>query len=301
MSKDQISVQLQHTFSGHAGAVYSIATDNQFIYSASADKFVVRWNLHTGAQDKFAIKFEFTPYSICLFHENAFLAVGLANGNLHFFDIQARKELKFYTQHKTGIFSIAENAKKNQLYVGDAEGNLSVWDTKTFELLIYLPFNCGKIRKILASKDGNQFFMASQEGNFRIFDSVSFNEIACFYGHKDGATALLQSSDNELITGGKDAHLKFWKLDSLELTKALPAHNFVIYDLIQLTNSILISASRDKSLKVWNLEDRSVLARMERKEGGHAHSVNQLIRISETQFASCSDDGTIKVWEINQH
>ncbi len=299
MANTQNSFKLQHTFSGHAGAVYSIATDNQFVYSASTDKFVVRWDLHLMAQDKFAIKFEFTPYSICLFHENAFLAVGLANGNLHFFDIQARKELKFYTQHKTGIFSIAENPNKHQLYVGDADGNLSVWDTNTFELLIYLPFNCGKIRKIISSMDGNQFFMASQDGNIRIFDSVSFNEIACFYAHKDGATALLQCSENELISGGKDAHLKFLKLDSLEFTKALPAHNFVIYDLIQLKDSIFISASRDKSMKVWNLENRTVLTRIERKEGGHAHSVNQLARICDTQFVSCSDDGTIKVWELN--
>lgn len=47
------------------------------------------------------------------------------------------------------------------------------------------------------------------------------------------------------------------------------------------------------------LKNDVVITRIARKAGGDARSVNQLARISETQFASCSDDGTIKVWELN--
>ena len=67
---------------GHAGAIYSLTFDGGFIYSAAADKYVTRWNLELGTQDKFAIKFSNSPYSICLFSNNSKLAVGLDNGNL---------------------------------------------------------------------------------------------------------------------------------------------------------------------------------------------------------------------------
>ncbi|NDE11194.1 MAG: hypothetical protein EBZ95_11615 [Chitinophagia bacterium] len=44
--------------SGHSAAVYSIAFDGIYIYSASGDRYVTRWNLQTGIQDKFAIQFK---------------------------------------------------------------------------------------------------------------------------------------------------------------------------------------------------------------------------------------------------
>jgi hypothetical protein len=44
--------------SGHAAGIYSLDFDGNFIYSASADKFVARWKLNVGIQDKFSIQFE---------------------------------------------------------------------------------------------------------------------------------------------------------------------------------------------------------------------------------------------------
>lgn len=282
---------------GHSGAVYSICFDEKFIYSASADKFVVRWNLETGEQDPFAIKFNFAPYSVCLFNQNQFIAVGLSNGDLHFFDLVSRKEVKFYQQHTTGIFAISENNELKHLYVADASGNLSVWNSTTFELVIYLPFDCGKIRKIKTSKDGTKIFIASQDGFLRILDAVTFSEINSFHTHEGGATSILEVSNNELLSGGKDAHIKVWDPTmGLEL-KSIPAHNFVVYDLMSLNETTFVSASRDKTIKIWDLESMSVIQRIEQKNRGHKHSVNQLVKISDTQFASCSDDGTIIVWK----
>lgn len=257
---------------------------------------MVRWDVEKGTQDKFAIKFDFSPYSICLFNANEFLGVGLSSGDFHIFNLSQRKEIKFYKQHQQAIFSMCENAIQSHLYVGDADGNLSVWDTSSLGLIIYLPFNCGKIRKIKASKDGQRIFIAAQDGILRILDATTFNEINAFEAHKDGVTSILELSELEILTGGKDAHLKLWDAAiGLEL-HSLPAHNFVIYDLLQLNENVFVSASRDKSIKLWELEPMKVLQRIEAKQSGHKHSVNQLVKILETQFASCSDDGTVIVW-----
>ncbi len=286
------------TLTGHAGAVYSIDCDGKYIYSASADKYVVRWNLETGKQDAFAIKFNSSPYSIKLFNNNTFIAVGLANGDLHIFDLVDRKEVKFYQQHTTGIFNCSENKFTNHLYVGDAAGNLSVWNTQTLELAIYLPFDAGKIRSIIPSLDGKILVIASQDGFIRILDAVTFNEINSFYAHVDGATSILDLGNNIILTGGKDAHLNQWNTLTSEKLASLPAHNYVIYDLLRLNDSIFVTASRDKSMKIWDVDSLKVIQRIERKDGGHKHSVNRLVKISDKSFASCSDDTTIKVWEL---
>lgn len=286
------------TFSGHSGAVYSIDFDGEFIYSGSADKYVVRWNVEDGTQDSFAIKFPFTPYMVKLFNDNSLLAVGLASGDLHIFDLSERKEIKFFQQHRTGIFAIEENQFTHHLYVADADGTVSVWNVKTLDLVIYLPLDAGKIRAIETSADGKLFYVLAQDGNVRVFDAQTFNEIELFHAHQDGATACMELTNDLLLTGGKDAHIKVWDRFTYKVQQSIPAHNYVIYDLLKLNDEVFVSASRDKTIKVWNSQALKVIQRIERKDQGHKHSVNQLVKISENSFASCSDDGTIKVWKL---
>ncbi|NBR14420.1 MAG: hypothetical protein EBQ94_08380 [Flavobacteriales bacterium] len=282
-------------FSDHSGAVYSIAYDGQFIYSASGDKYVCRWNPITGTQDKFAIKFNNTPYSIQLFNDNSMLAVGLENGDLHFFDLIERVETKFFKQHKSAIFNILENKHTQQLYTTDADGNLAVWSTNDFSLQLLLPFDCGKIRRMAMNQNGSMLYLACQDGNIRVIETEFYNLIDEFLAHKEGVTSLAFHPNNSLLllSGGKDAHLKFWDLSTNSELKSLPAHNFVIYDILFLTNKLFVTASRDKTIKIWDAEMDIVVQRIEAKQRGHRHSVNALIKISDSSFASCSDDKRI--------
>lgn len=294
-----MQASLQFTFSGHSGAVYSLDSDGQFIYSAAADKFVTRWNPETGEQDAFAIRLPHTPYTIALFSGNTKLAVGLNNGDLHFFDLAARSELKFYQQHITGIFALKEDAVNKQLFAGDAEGNLSVWDTETMMLKIFLPLGCGKIRRIAVCNERGEVLICGGDGRLLILDALSFNELSAIKAHDGGTSAVLALNPGYLLTGGKDARLRLWdRLTGQEL-KSLPAHNYVIYDILAMNPESFLTASRDKTIKGWDAKSLNVLQRIERKQGGHSHSVNALVRIDNKRFASCSDDGKIKLWEIS--
>ena len=287
--------------SGHAAGIYSLDYDGAYIYSGSADKFVARWKIDEGFQDSFSIRFENPVYSICLFAEASKLAIALGNGDLHFFDLLKRKELKFLVQHRKAIFSLTENALLTQLFAADADGNISVWDATTLELLAYMPFDCGKIRRISVSGDGCKIALACQDGNIRVLNTENLNQIAEFEAHKDGVTSILfdQLNSNILYSGGKDAHLKKWDLTTEKSLFSIPAHNFAIYDLIALKQGeIIVSASRDKTIKIWNAETLEIIQRLDFKLGGHRHSVNSLKAIDETTFVSASDDRKIIYWEV---
>lgn len=286
---------------GHAGAVYSIDTDQKnFVYSASADKYVVRWNLSNGQQDPFAIRFETTPYAIKLFKNNQFLAVGLANGDLHIFDLHTKSEVKFYKQHKAGIFSIYQNEITKHLYVGDAEGNFSVWNTDTLELVILQPLNCGKIRRFSTSQDGQVIYLGGQDGMLRVIDAVTFNELNSIVAHREGVTSILSLSENLLLTAGKDAHLALWDTTTWFKIKSIPAHNYVVYELKRLSDNLFISGSRDKSIKVWDTNELKVLQKLDRKAGAHKHSVNSIAVIDQDHFISASDDGKLILWTTSR-
>ena len=288
--------------SGHAAGIYSLDFNGNFLYSASADKFVARWKLNEGIQDKFSIKFEEAVYAIRLFHEQSKLAVGLANGDLHFFDLSDRKELKYFIQHRKAIFALTENTTFGQLFSADADGNVSVWQSDTMELLAYLPFDCGKIRRIAVSADGLKVALACQDGYVRILHGETLNLIGSFDAHKDGATSVLfdPNDSNLLFSGGKDAYLKKWDLQSGTCLRAIPAHNYAIYDLISLKKvEILVSASRDKTIKIWNAQSLEIIQRLDMKLGGHRHSVNTLVGAGENFFVSASDDRKMIFWGLN--
>jgi WD40 repeat protein len=283
---------------GHAGAIYCCVSNDDFLYSTAADRFVTRWQVNKGVQDPFSIRLPHASYAIELIG-NKYLLAGLNTGGLHVFDLESRKEIKYFSQHVQAIFSIKYNAPKSFFCVGDADGNISVWSVIDFELLLYLPIGCGKIRHIAFSTDGELMALSCQDEKTRIFETTHFNEISTFASHQGGASCsqFHPSQDDLLLTGGKDAYLKIWKWRTGILQKAIPAHNYVLYDILFIKNEEkFVTASRDKSVKIWDATSFTVDQRLDRKSDGHLHSVNRLVKLTENSFASVSDDKRIIVW-----
>lgn len=285
---------------GHSGQIFSIVFDGDFIYSSSADKYVTRWDIETGKQDKFAIRFEKSPYSLALISNNEKLAVGLENGDLHIFDLHVKKEIKFYQQHKTAIFYLKENKSKKQFYSSDADGNLAVWNTDSLKLEVLLPFDCGKIRRMSLNSDESMLYLACQDGFVRVLETEFYNLIDEFFSHEGGTTSINLDPENEnyLFTGGKDAHLKVWNLNSNQCEKSIPAHNYAIYDILFLNEKSFVTLSRDKSIKIWSKETLSVLQKIDAKSKGHKHSVNSIVKLDDSSFATASDDKTINYFSL---
>jgi len=284
------------TFRGHAGAIYALEYDERYIYSASADKYVVRWNPTTQQQDAFAIKLPNTPFCLVFIDNNSKLVVGLSNGNMHLFDLHERKEIKCLQLHRQGVFAGIEHPAQQRFYIADGKGTLSVWNSRSLELLLQLPFNCGKIRKIHLSSDQKKLFLCCQDGKIRTIDTHNFNLINEWNAHNGGVGAIIELNQTTIVSAGKDAHIRVWDKHSYELIRQIPAHNYMIYAMLLLNDTYIVSASRDKSIKIWDTQKWKVVQRLDIKHGGHRHSVNQLIKINNHTFVSTSDDAQIIVW-----
>lgn len=276
----------------HTAGVYHVQYYDGLIYSSAADRFLTRWDPKLGTQDKFAIRFDQSVFYF-LIHNDELLA-GTASGDLHFFDLKERKELKHFTNHKTAIFSMVLDEQNDHVFVGDADGNLTVWKWSTQQYRAELPMNCDKIRALRIS-DG-KLYIGGADGYIYIMDPLTLNLIDRFYAHKDGVSALY-TDGKAIYSGGKDAYIRKWNEPSLVKEKAIPAYNFAVYGLIGL-NDQLISVSRDKTIKGFT-KDLVPLFRISAKEGGHSHSVNRIAVMNNTQFITCSDDRRIIVWELD--
>ena len=290
----------KHVFQGHNGPIYAIDFDDSYVYSASADRFVTRWDKSRGKQDSFAIRCEAVPFSIQLFSSDKMLAIGLATGQVHIVDLEQKREIHHFTQHQAGIFSMFETNDKRLLCIGDADGFLSVWETATMKLLIVLPLSCGKIRAI-RQLNSTDILIAGGSGDIIVLETEFFNELNRFYAHEAGTSVLcLDRTRNELITGGKDGYLRWWDTESLSLKKALPAHKGTIYGLEFIDEHHFASVSLDKSVKIWNANERKVIHKITGKSIGHRRSVNTMCSNGNGQFAYAGDDKLIHLFDFHK-
>lgn len=297
--KSFVSAEHLLTITGHAGAIYDIKVVEGKVYSSSADHFVTRWNLSTGEQDKFAIKLPYSGFKIHV--QNNIILIGNSKGGIHFVDLNNKKELRYMEQHKAAIFALNFNSKTNEFYSSDADGYFCVWDANNFDLKLTLPFSSGKIRKLTLSEDNNYLILCGQDGVVRILETNFYNEINNFKAHSSGVnTAIFYK--NQIITGGKNAHISFWNaedINNVKFIKTIPAHNYAVYELSIIRESIMASVSFDKTIKIWDIDNQSVLQRIDTKSKGHTHTVNALARIDENSFVTASDDRKIKIWKLN--
>jgi WD40 repeat protein len=284
----------QFQITGHQGPIYALAQDTQFIYSASADKFVARWHKESGEQDQLAIRCTQTPFSLLVEPSSKQLVLGLSDGHIHVIDTQNKQEIKNLKVHQSAVFALAFNAQQQQYYSADAEGNLIVWDS-AWNLLLTLPLGCGKIRQILVVSDGSAVFIAGADGYYRKFETTFFNEVLQVYAHQDGCTALCLLPNGDVLSGGKDAYIRRWTADGTKLA-AFPAHLGTIYQLLLLPNNCFVSASRDKSIKIWSQTNNEIIQKLDLQMAGHRHSINALVSHDEG-FASAGDDKRIILWQ----
>lgn len=283
---------------GHSGAIYDIIYSKDSLFTSSADKFVVQWNVDALKQEEFAVKLNNSAYNIALSEATHILAIGTNNGGIHVVDMVKKEEVRLLAQHQSSVFSLAHNSFKNHFYSGDRDGVFCVWDDRTFDLLLTYPLDCGKIRKITLDDKGEMIAVCGQDGYIRIFETEYFNQIASFYTHEGGVNCALIDGDI-LYTGGKDAHIRKWNWKKEELILEVPAHNYALYDLVFVNEGEkLVSVSFDKTIKLWNAKDISIIERVEYKHGGHQHAVNRIAKIDEHKIATVSDDRKIIIWEI---
>ena len=281
----------------HQGAIFSLTKDNSFIYSASADKYVTRWNPLTGIQDSFVIKCESSIYKIRHFEYKNILVLGTSKGDIHIINTENKSELKFIKFHNVAIFEIQIDEINNRMYIGDADGNLSVWSTNCWSLILSLPFDCGKIRSInFLGGDLSRLVIGAQDGNVRVLETNFYNLLSSFNSHNGGCLSLIESKfkNNILFSSGKDGFIRAWQIDTCKEIIAIPAHNESVYKIIE-KNGLLYSISRDKTLKIWDINSLDFIYKIDRKIGGHTHSINDLLFFDDLLF-TVGDDKRIICW-----
>jgi WD40 repeat protein len=263
---------------------------------------VAEWNIHTAETQAFGIRTDATIYSLLNIDQKTLL-IGTNHGSIHVIDLATKREVRHLKLHDQGIFHMVYVPNLHRVYAASADGSVSVWEADEWSLLWHLELNHGKVRRIALTTDGGRAAFACGDGSVKVIETRDNKLLYSIEAHEGGASAAAFLANGDLITGGKDAHLKRWnQAYSYGLIKSIPAHNYAIYDIVvHPSGRWLATASRDKTVKIWEPELEGKPLRLDRKaHGGHLYSVNGLLYLpDEDLLASVSDDRTVGLWKVS--
>ncbi len=285
------------SLTGHTAPIYKLAAENGVLFSGSGDGMLASWDSESLKPLPFSVKVGLPVYAI-LIHGDLIL-IGQGHGGIHVVDRKTKQEIRHLKFHEKGVFDIGFNAVTGHYYSTGGGGSLAVFDTD-FNLVMSIPLSANKLRRLSLSAAGHNLFVSSSDGYVHQIDTEYFNQLASFKAHQGGTYALLRLSNGRLLTGGRDAHLRFWKknAEGWKPDGKIEAHNYAIYDAIALDEVHFATAARDRIVKIWDTTDlQNPIRLIHTGKTTHKNSANTLCKIGDRLFTA-GDDKVINVWGI---
>jgi WD40 repeat protein len=115
------------------------------------------------------------------------------------------------------IAALAITKKGDRLVLGDNSGNVSVLYLPALTLAATVNTasrHSGRITAICLRQDDHEFVTASDDGTarrWRLSSEGTLEFLAALKGHQGSVTAVAYNSKGEVITGGADGKVLFWK------------------------------------------------------------------------------------------
>jgi WD40 repeat protein len=272
----------------HDAPVYGLAISENIAFTASADKTVKSIDLSSGIIQSFTVRSEVSPISLWAISPEL-LAIGYLNGEFYLINPRTRSTIFEYHFSGDGVFSLY-SFNDSELYIGLGSGRLAILDFVRLDWIYLEQLSTDKIRAIVYDSNAQCCYLGAKDGELVVFDVNNYRVNLRWHAHDGGVNSLLFTSTNQLLSGGKDGHIRVWK--GHECIHSFPAHRGVVYGLQEIGNRV-VSCSRDKSIKVWDMETLKPLQKLT----FHRQSVNLLVQQNAHSFVTASDDHRIAHWE----
>ena len=301
MSK--IQVNKLHTLTGHNDCIYALreGADPRFFFTGAGDGMVVEWDLDHPKDGKLLARLPHSVYALEVDHKRNTLIVGHNYEGIHVIDLNEKKEIWSLKLGTAAIFDL--KIFGDELYVATGDGVLFVVDLESRAIKKHIKLSTKSIRVLAIASSKKLLALGFSDHSLQILDlAQGAAPIARLEGHSNSVFALDFSPGEEvLVSGGRDACLKFWNTNSYFLEENIVAHLYAInYLSFREDGKFLVTCSMDKSLKIWDSTSRNLLKVIDKaRNAGHGTSINKVFWSTYSDvIVSVSDDRTIAIWQI---
>ncbi|GMQ31068.1 WD40 repeat domain-containing protein [Algoriphagus confluentis] len=301
----KIQVNKLHTLTGHNDCIYALTegSDPRFFYTGAGDGMVVEWDMDRPKDGKLIAKLPNSVYALEVDRERNLLFIGHNFEGIHVIDLNENKELWSLKLTDQAIFDI--KVYGHLVLVATGDGVLIILDLENRAVKQHIKLSSKSIRVMSIAPVKKHLALGLSDHTIKILDlNASFEPIANLVGHTNSVFALGYSPDESiLVSGARDAHLKFWNAEDYRLEENVVAHLFAINFLsFREDGKWLVTCSMDKSIKVWDPENYKLLKVIDKaRNAGHGTSINKILwNTYNNQVVSVSDDRTISIWQIEE-
>lgn len=298
-----IQVNKLHTLTGHNDCIYALTegSDPRFFYTGAGDGMVVEWDLDRPKDGKLIAKLPHSVYALAVDRERNQLIIGHNFEGIHVIDLNENKEVWNLKLTDQAIFDI--KVFGNEILIGTGDGVLVVVDTEERSVKKHIKLSSKSIRVMAIAPSKRQLGIGLSDHSIKVLDLANaFQPVANLNGHSNSVFALSYSPDEQnLVSGARDAHMKFWETENYTLTENIVAHMYAINFLsFKEDGKYLVTCSMDKSIKVWDAINHKLLKVIDKaRNAGHGTSINKVLWSTYSgEVVSISDDRTISIWQI---
>lgn len=299
----KILVNKSHTLTGHNDCIYALVEggDPRFFYTGSGDGMVVEWDLDNPKDGKLIAKLTHSVYGLGMDAQRNWLIIGHNFEGIHVIDLEENKEIWSLKLTDQAIFDI--KVIGDEILVGTGDGVLVLVDIESRAVKKHIKLSSKSIRVMDFARERKHLALGLSDFTIKILDvAQQYQPVTNLNGHQNSVFALGYTPDEKtLISGARDAQLKFWDAQTYEQSANIIAHMFAInYLSFREDGKYLVTCSMDKSIKVWDVQERKLLKVIDKaRNAGHGTSINKVIWSSYSQqVIAISDDRTISIWTI---
>ena len=301
MSK--IQVNKSHTLTGHNDCIYALkeGADPRYFYTGAGDGLVVEWDLDHPKDGVLLARLPHSVYSLEVDPKRNFLIVGHNYEGIHVIDLEEKMESWNLKLSSAAIFDL--KVFGDELFVATGDGVLIVVDMQMRAVKRQVKLSSKSIRVLAIAPKKKHLALGFSDHSIQVLDlAADAVPIARLEGHSNSVFALGYSPDEKiLVSGGRDACLKFWSTDRYLLEENVVAHLYAInYLSFREDGKYLVTCSMDKSLKIWDSTSRNLLKVIDKaRNAGHGTSINKVFWSTYSGvIVSVSDDRSIAIWQI---
>ncbi len=301
MSK--IQVNKSHTLTGHNDCIYALkeGADPRYFYTGAGDGLVVEWDLDHPKDGVLLARLPHSVYALEVDPKRNFLIVGHNYEGIHVIDLEEKMESWNLKLSSAAIFDL--KVFGDELFVATGDGVLIVVDMQMRAVKRQVKLSSKSIRVLAIAPEKKHLALGFSDHSIQVLDlAADAVPKARLEGHSNSVFALGYSPDEKiLVSGGRDACLKFWSTDHYLLEENVVAHLYAInYLSFREDGKFLVTCSMDKSLKIWEMTSRNLLKVIDKaRNAGHGTSINKVFWSTYSGvIVSVSDDRSIVIWQI---
>ena len=301
------TIHINHllTLSGQISSIYCLAdkNDTPYFFSAGGDGWIVQWQKNAQNADGLLLaKVDGKIFSIIYISNSDLLVAGDFDGHVYWLDTMTNTILKRIAFHKGSVFGFCQ-VGPDHIFSISGDGYLCKWDINTFQPIESIKISTQGLRSLIYDEDSNYIYVGSSDNNVYTINPIDLKiENTVKQAHQNSVFSLAMLPNDLLLSGGRDAHLKAWKLPDMIIKQDFAAHMFTINSIVYLPElSLFATASRDKCIRIWDAETFELQKSIDIQKDGHFNSVNSLLWLpAHSTLVSASDDRTIRMWKIDE-